>query len=108
VSVDWSQKELLILAFDHRGSFLEKMFGIKGRQPTPEEKKMIEDYKKLFFEVFRLATKTNVPIEFAGLLVDGKKNLTLNTATNSLSILKSLTLTLSRCWFATIHKATLK
>lgn len=68
--IDWSQKELLILAFDHRASFLEKMFGIKGRQPTPEEKKQIEDYKKIIFEGFQLATKKNVPKEIAGLLVD--------------------------------------
>ncbi len=68
--IDWSQKELLILAFDHRASFLEKMFGIKGRQPTPEEKKQIEDYKKIIFEGFLLATKKTVPKEIAGLLVD--------------------------------------
>jgi len=58
------------LAFDHRASFLEKMFGIKGRQPTPEEKHQIEDYKKIIFEGFQLATKKNVPKEIAGLLVD--------------------------------------
>jgi len=68
--INWSQKELLILAFDHRASFLEKMFGIKGRQPTPKEKKQIEDYKKMIFEGFQLATKKNVPKEIAGLLVD--------------------------------------
>jgi myo-inositol catabolism protein IolC len=68
--IDWSQKELLILAFDHRASFLEKMFGIKGRQPTPEEKKQIVDYKKMIFEGFLLATKKTVPKEIAGLLVD--------------------------------------
>jgi myo-inositol catabolism protein IolC len=68
--IDWSQKELLILAFDHRASFLEKMFGIKGRQPTPEEKRQIEDYKKIIFEGFRLATKKKVPKDIAGLLVD--------------------------------------
>jgi myo-inositol catabolism protein IolC len=68
--IDWSQKELLILAFDHRASFLEKMFGIKGRQPTPEEKRQIEDYKKIIFEGFRLATKKKVPQDIAGLLVD--------------------------------------
>jgi myo-inositol catabolism protein IolC len=68
--IDWSQKELLILAFDHRASFLEKMFGIKGRQPTPEEKLQIEDYKKIIFEGFRLATKKKVPKDIAGLLVD--------------------------------------
>ncbi len=68
--IDWSQKELLILAFDHRASFLEKMFGIKGRPPTPDEKKQIEDYKNIVFEGFRLAIKKNVPKDIAGLLVD--------------------------------------
>jgi myo-inositol catabolism protein IolC len=68
--IDYSQKELLILAFDHRASFLEKMFGIKNRQPTPEEKKQIEEYKKIIFEGFKLSLKKNVPKEIAGLLVD--------------------------------------
>ncbi len=68
--IDWSQKELLILAFDHRGSFLEKMFGIKNRQPTAEEKQQIEDFKKIIFEGFKLSLKKNVPKQIAGLLVD--------------------------------------
>jgi myo-inositol catabolism protein IolC len=68
--IDWSQKELLILAFDHRASFLSKMFGIKDRKPTSQEKKQIEDYKKIIFDGFRLATEKNVPKEIAGLLVD--------------------------------------
>jgi 5-dehydro-2-deoxygluconokinase len=68
--IDYSQKELLILAFDHRASFLEKMFGIKNRQPTAEEKKQIEDYKKIVFEGFKLSLKKKVPKEIAGLLVD--------------------------------------
>jgi myo-inositol catabolism protein IolC len=68
--IDWSQKELLILAFDHRASFLEKMFEIKNRKPTPEEKKQIEDYKKIIFEGFKLSIKKSVPKEIAGLLVD--------------------------------------
>lgn len=67
---DWSKKELLILAFDHRSSFTEKLFGIKNRPPTPEEKKQIEDYKKMIFEGFALALKKRVPKEIAGLLVD--------------------------------------
>ena len=46
------------------------MFGIKGRQPTPEEKRQIEDYKKIIFEGFQLATKKKVPKDIAGLLVD--------------------------------------
>ena len=68
--IDWSQKELLILAFDHRSSFLAKMFGIKGRQPTPEEKQQIEDYKQIIFEGFRSAIQKSVPRDIAGLLVD--------------------------------------
>ncbi len=67
---DWSKKELLILAFDHRSSFTEKLFGIKNRPPTPEEKKQIEDYKKMIFEGFTLALKKRVPKDIAGLLVD--------------------------------------
>jgi myo-inositol catabolism protein IolC len=68
--IDWSQKELLILAFDHRASFVEKMFEIKNRQPTSEEKRQIEDYKKVIFEGFKLALKKKVPKDIAGLLVD--------------------------------------
>jgi myo-inositol catabolism protein IolC len=68
--IDWTKKELLILAFDHRASFLEKMFGIKGRQPTPEEKKQIEEYKKIIFEGFKLSIEKKVPKGIAGLLVD--------------------------------------
>jgi myo-inositol catabolism protein IolC len=67
---DWSKKQLLILAFDHRSSFTAKLFGIKDRLPTPEEKKQIEDYKKMIFEGFTLAVKKRVPKEIAGLLVD--------------------------------------
>lgn len=68
--IDWSQKQLLILAFDHRASFLEKMFGIKNRTPTPTEKKEIENYKEIIFEGFKLAVKKKVPKDIAGLLVD--------------------------------------
>ena len=67
---DWSQRELLILAFDHRSSFKKKLFGIENRPPTPQEKKQIENYKKMVFEGFTLALEKNVPREIAGLLVD--------------------------------------
>lgn len=68
--IDWAQRELLILAFDHRASFTEKMFGIKNRQPTPEEKKQIADYKRIIFEGFKTALKKGIKREIAGLLVD--------------------------------------
>ena len=60
----------MILAFDHRSSFTEKMFGIKNRQPTVVEKKQIEDYKRMIFEGFTQALQKKVPKEIAGLLVD--------------------------------------
>ena len=68
--IDWTRKEVLILAFDHRSSFTEKLFGIKNRKPTAEEKKQIEDYKRMIFLGFRSALEKNVPREIAGLLVD--------------------------------------
>jgi myo-inositol catabolism protein IolC len=67
---DWTQKEVLILAFDHRSSFTNKLFGIKDRRPTAEEKKHIEEYKRLIFMGFRRALEKTVPREIAGLLVD--------------------------------------
>ena len=68
--IDWTKKELLILAFDHRSSFTEKLFGIKNRKPTPEEKLQIENSKKIVFAGFRKAVNTKVPKDVAGLLVD--------------------------------------
>jgi myo-inositol catabolism protein IolC len=41
---------LYILAFDHRGSFQKKFFGISGREPTEEESKKITDAKTLVYE----------------------------------------------------------
>jgi myo-inositol catabolism protein IolC len=67
---DWSKEDLLILAFDHRASFIEKLFGIKGRPPTAEEKKRIEEAKQIIFDGFKLAVKKKVPKEIAGILVD--------------------------------------
>ena len=67
---DWSKSDLLILAFDHRASFIEKLFGIKGRPPTAEEKQSIQEAKQIIFDGFKLALQKKVPKEIAGLLVD--------------------------------------
>ena len=48
--------KLYILAFDHRGSFQKKMFGIEG-DPTPEETETIADAKQLIFEGMLEAVK---------------------------------------------------
>jgi myo-inositol catabolism protein IolC len=60
---------LYILAFDHRGSFKAKMFGIAG-DPTREEAASIADAKRLIFEGFRAALAGGAPAHAAGLLVD--------------------------------------
>ncbi len=61
--------KLYILAFDHRGSFQKKMFGIQG-EPTAEETETISDAKRLIFEGMELAVSRGVDAEAAGVLVD--------------------------------------
>lgn len=61
--------KLYILAFDHRGSFQKKMFGIEG-DPTPEETKIIVDAKQLIFEGVEKAVKAGLDPKTAGVLVD--------------------------------------
>jgi myo-inositol catabolism protein IolC len=62
--------KLYILAFDHRGSFQKKMFGIEG-DPTPEETTRIADAKHLIFEGMIKATESGgVRKDHVGVLVD--------------------------------------
>lgn len=61
--------DLYILAFDHRGSFQKKMFGIAG-EPTEAETAKIIDAKRVVFEGFRKAIQEGAPKEAAGILVD--------------------------------------
>ena len=61
--------KLYILAFDHRGSFQKKMFGITG-DPSPEETERISDAKRVIFEGFKRALEEGAPKDAAGILVD--------------------------------------
>jgi myo-inositol catabolism protein IolC len=61
--------KLYILAFDHRGSFQKKMFGIEG-DPTPEQTETISDAKHLIFEGMRIASERGVDSRAVGVLVD--------------------------------------
>src|SRR5919202_2109217 len=62
--------KLYILAFDHRGSFQKKMFGIEG-DPTPEETERIADSKHLIYEGMVKAAETGaVHEDQEGVLVD--------------------------------------
>ena len=61
--------KLYILAFDHRGSFQKKMFGIEG-DPTPEETEQIADAKRLIFEGMLVAVGEGAEAGATGVLVD--------------------------------------
>src|SRR3954463_9366913 len=61
--------KLYILAFDHRGSFQKKMFGIEG-EPTDEETRTISDAKHLIFEGMQKAVEKGVDAPATGVLVD--------------------------------------
>ena len=61
--------KLYILAFDHRGSFQKKMFGIEG-DPTPEETELIADAKRLIFEGMLKAVDQGAEAGATGVLVD--------------------------------------
>jgi len=61
--------KLYILAFDHRGSFQTKMFGIEG-DPTPEQTATIADAKHLIFEGMVKAADRGADPHASGALVD--------------------------------------
>jgi myo-inositol catabolism protein IolC len=61
--------KLYILAFDHRGSFQKKMFGIEG-DPTDEQTETISDAKRLIFEGMQVAVERGVDASATGVLVD--------------------------------------
>ncbi len=60
---------LYVLAFDHRGSFQKKMFGISG-DPTPEQIETIRDAKRLIFEGMLEAVSRGADASSTGVLVD--------------------------------------
>ena len=63
------EKKLYILAFDHRGSFQKKFFGIEG-DPDPEQTAMIADAKHLIFEGLQRAVASGADPSVTGVLVD--------------------------------------
>jgi myo-inositol catabolism protein IolC len=63
------ENKLYILAFDHRGSFQKKFFGIEGN-PDPEQTAMIADAKHLIFEGLQRAVASGADASVTGGLVD--------------------------------------
>src|ERR1700730_18678138 len=62
-------QKLYILAFDHRGSFQKKFFGIDG-EPDPEQTAIIADAKHLIFEGLLQAVGAGADPSVTGVLVD--------------------------------------
>jgi len=62
-------QRLYILAFDHRGSFQTKFFGIEG-EPDPEQTAIIADAKHLIFEGLLRACSAGAEPASTGVLVD--------------------------------------
>jgi myo-inositol catabolism protein IolC len=62
-------KPLYILAFDHRGSFQKKFFGVSG-EPNEEETERISDAKRVIYGGARRALDEGVEADAAGVLVD--------------------------------------
>jgi myo-inositol catabolism protein IolC len=64
-----SDTKLYILAFDHRGSFQKKFFGIDG-EPDSEQTAIIADAKHLIFEGMLQAVAAGADPAVTGVLVD--------------------------------------
>ncbi|MFA6215517.1 MAG: DUF2090 domain-containing protein [Patescibacteria group bacterium] len=65
------KQSLFILPFDHRSSFLKKMFGSDGRDLTAEELNQAVDLKQTIYQGFKLAVESGaVPKASAAILVD--------------------------------------
>jgi myo-inositol catabolism protein IolC len=60
---------LYLLPFDHRGSFVTKLFGWDG-DLTPEQTAEIGAAKEVIYDGFKTAVAAGVPKEKAGILVD--------------------------------------
>ena len=69
MSLGYSGGKLFILAFDHRGSFQTKMFGIEG-SPDPSQTETIADAKRLIYEGMELAVERGANPAATGVLVD--------------------------------------
>ncbi len=63
-------KQLLVLPFDHRATFKEKLLGFKGKLST-SQKEVVSDFKHVVFDAFRLALKKAKTLaSIGGILVD--------------------------------------
>jgi myo-inositol catabolism protein IolC len=64
------EKELYILPFDHRNSFIKVILGVKDRKPTEVEINKAKELKMMIYEAFKKAVDEGIPKESAGILTD--------------------------------------
>jgi 5-dehydro-2-deoxygluconokinase len=73
-----NEQKLYILAFDHRGSFQKKFFGIEG-EPDAEQTAIIADAKHLIYEGMLQAVSAGADASATGVLVDEQFGSTVPT-----------------------------
>jgi myo-inositol catabolism protein IolC len=78
-------QKLFILAFDHRGSFQKKFFGIEG-EPDPEQTAIIADAKHLIFEGVQQAVGAGAVAPVSGVLVDEQFGSTVPTQAREMGL----------------------
>ncbi|MBM3261899.1 MAG: DUF2090 domain-containing protein [candidate division Zixibacteria bacterium] len=61
---------LFVMPFDHRGSFQAQMFGIRDREPTDDETRLVASYKRIVYDGLLEALAGGAPKDKAAILVD--------------------------------------
>ena len=64
------QQDLLVLPFDHRGSFAVGLLGIRDRRPNAQQREQLAQYKLLICDGFLSALESGVAVAQAAILVD--------------------------------------
>jgi myo-inositol catabolism protein IolC len=75
--------QLFILAFDHRGSFKKKMFGIV--EESPDDTKKLQEAKRLVWEGFARAHAAGLPAG-SGILVDEEMGTAVARSASALGV----------------------
>jgi myo-inositol catabolism protein IolC len=81
---------LFLLAFDHRASLAQSMFGFVGRRPAPAEQERMREAKWLVWEGFGAALAAGAPAAAAGVLVDEDTGAAAARAARAAGILLAL------------------
>ncbi|MCL4416039.1 MAG: DUF2090 domain-containing protein [Actinobacteria bacterium] len=64
-------KQIFILAFDHRSTFATQLFGKKfTSELSAQEKELIKEFKMLIYKGFKKAVEKTIPKENSAILVD--------------------------------------